>query len=629
MSKMHTYIFGNPSGWALYEGDPAEQDYFRSFYVISRHGSRMMVNRRDDGSVVYTYVRYDMIEGSDRKGAAHFGMSVILHDGSYTPMFSTVYRFMDTLFAKVLQRDDSPFSVLEGNVIRYNVLKLEDRRECIEWIKATLPRIFEKTGLVNLADDTSFAEGQAGRVAMFANNASDETVMQSFRKNNWIALSSTFKAKASETSGTEANEEVNLFDILRQHSSLTKTLLDISTGVKAYDSLALDKIGHRIDESRSVLLNYKNSSPADAKETDELLQRYSELLVSLDAVRNRPSITGATGSVSSPPIDPDKTVPPGTGDTPGPSTIHTSGPKQLSIEPITRFISKNLSQIVGVSTIIIFVILFTLLLRNCHPLKPALQPGEDPINVSQYGINPDPDPADDSFRSQFQDLINARDLSQAYALIKDHPDRDSYESVLDKSIKNHLWSLVETDNGEVLIVSFFTENDSMLDDLRFSDENDNGIRQWTARAQNYATIKNILSRSKISKADYEGCKNLIESFGDRYASKGTDLENKYRSQQQTAPPKEKQPTKDEVWVKVDKIKTNFNGDRRKGVGFDVIKGSPFTITSSHKIEIPNGMKYNSVNTGKTEYRITINTPNTYKFKIRTDKNTYPVTITVK
>lgn len=59
---MRTYIYGVPQGFDFYEKDVQFTDYFKSFYISSRRGRRFLINRKENGETIYTYLRYGMKE---------------------------------------------------------------------------------------------------------------------------------------------------------------------------------------------------------------------------------------------------------------------------------------------------------------------------------------------------------------------------------------------------------------------------------------------------------------------------------------------------------------------------------------------------------------------------------------
>lgn len=286
MSQIKTYIFGNPAGWALYEGDSNEIDYFKGFYISSRKGARLMVNRREDGSTAYTYINYDMQEASDRRGDAHFGMAFILPGGRYTSEFNTIFRFMDTLYHKAMEQPSPIYAMDAEGLIRYRVNKLDEAADTIEWIKKTIPRIFDRLELKNWSYDDSFCDGTSGVIPRYADSetdeeVTDEVVLDGFRHNNWIAISPAFKR---DTAG-QAETEVSLSDLIRKHMSLSNRLLAAATNATPISLEELDDINSQVGNARKTLSEYIKTQPADMAEAINCQRQFFELYPAIDKIK--------------------------------------------------------------------------------------------------------------------------------------------------------------------------------------------------------------------------------------------------------------------------------------------------------------------------------------------------------
>ena len=48
-----TFIYGDPHGFDFYEKDVYLNDYFKGFYISSRRGRRLVVNRRENGETIF------------------------------------------------------------------------------------------------------------------------------------------------------------------------------------------------------------------------------------------------------------------------------------------------------------------------------------------------------------------------------------------------------------------------------------------------------------------------------------------------------------------------------------------------------------------------------------------------
>ena len=80
--QVKTFIYGTPLGFNFYEDDSLYKDYFKAFYISSREGRRLMVNRLDNGETTYNFLCYRIAEAGNRPNA-FFGMSLVLGDYQY------------------------------------------------------------------------------------------------------------------------------------------------------------------------------------------------------------------------------------------------------------------------------------------------------------------------------------------------------------------------------------------------------------------------------------------------------------------------------------------------------------------------------------------------------------------
>lgn len=275
-----SYIFGNPTGWALYEGDASENDYFKSFYVSRRRGDRLMVNRRPDGSVVYTYINYELCESSERCGASHFGMAIILDNFLYTPDFDTIYRFMRDAFQRLVDRDDSPFTPF-GDKLRYTITKLSDAETPIEWLKAILPKILDKVSIKVL--DRSLGSGQAGVMATLPDTALSTDIENAFFQYSWVIISPIFAQQQRDSNENDNSTtdlpEISLRDLDIQNKEMVKHMLDMALDKVTYSWNDIKELTNMKDDSRALLITYLRSEPDEdeKKYVKRILEDYSQL----------------------------------------------------------------------------------------------------------------------------------------------------------------------------------------------------------------------------------------------------------------------------------------------------------------------------------------------------------------
>lgn len=310
--NVQTFIFGNPDGWKLYNKDQSEVSYFKSFYVNSRRGPRLMVHRRDDGSVVYVWLMYGIAE--KRKGGfSHIGFAMILPDNNYIPEFRLVYSFFSTLFYKMLERKDSPVGVNKsGEKLPYAYLihKFDEAKPVMEWLRSNMPNVLKKCSLRSITDDREFSDELSGRIATLSDEATDGEILNAFKRNSWVAISPEYRTKTADVNA-EATIELNLFDVTRLHTKLTGSLLEWAIAGSTISRKQMDDMLAKINDARGLLAAYvKNiTDESEIKEVTHLQHEFSSLVDIVEQLKIKQD---------SLPVDTDYKVDPLPPDPPGP-----------------------------------------------------------------------------------------------------------------------------------------------------------------------------------------------------------------------------------------------------------------------------------------------------------------------
>ena len=101
-----------------------------------------MVNRKDDGTTVYSFLCYGLMEKEGRPNA-FFGCSVTLDDNRYCPDLKGSLRVVRlSVSAGVVGAGNVLFFVNDGGILQYKVDKFSDIPDEIDWLKSNLPNIF-------------------------------------------------------------------------------------------------------------------------------------------------------------------------------------------------------------------------------------------------------------------------------------------------------------------------------------------------------------------------------------------------------------------------------------------------------------------------------------------------------
>ncbi|MBO5631450.1 MAG: hypothetical protein J5965_20475, partial [Aeriscardovia sp.] len=187
--QVKTFIYGTPFGFNFYEDDSQYKDYFKGFYISSREGRRLMVNRLDNGETTYNFLCYRITEHGNRPNA-FFGMSLVLDDFMFCADFGNLYEWFNFLFDKLIK--ERKLFINKDAQLLYNVSKFEEDVGDVEWLKANLPNILSSHDIKLQKYDSSFSDKKTGKVVQFNNSEKSEVILKAFKQSRWISLSSSF-----------------------------------------------------------------------------------------------------------------------------------------------------------------------------------------------------------------------------------------------------------------------------------------------------------------------------------------------------------------------------------------------------------------------------------------------------
>lgn len=285
-SMIRTFIYGDPHGFDFYEKDAALNNYFKGFYISSRRGRRLMVNRRDNGDTIYNYLQYNLKEVIDRPTHAFFGMSVIIDDYEYCPNFKILLEWFDFLFDKLLN-ERQLFKTDNDGRVRYQVHKFSDNPSDAEWLKLNLPNIFT-SGRAKLEkyDKNVFGEGKAGQVVSFKSAVSEKRLFEAFKKYNWISITAEIVEQEDSESGLSEEIELDYNELDGKLNEYNQRLLPVAVDVSKAVPEELNLMDSDVQE---ICVSLSSYIPRlfDAEETDlfrNLSSKYESLKSSIGAV---------------------------------------------------------------------------------------------------------------------------------------------------------------------------------------------------------------------------------------------------------------------------------------------------------------------------------------------------------
>ncbi|MDD7319363.1 MAG: hypothetical protein PUG74_11925 [Prevotellaceae bacterium] len=258
-----TLIFGNTHGFDFYEQDVDYEDYVKSFYISTRKGKRLMVNRRGNGETLYNYLHYGIKESIDRPTNGLFGMSLVVSDSLFCTDFRKIFEWFDYLFehivqeGKILRKDES-------DTYKYVIGKFSDNKASVEWIKNTLPNIFsEKSDLRLVRYDSSFSDENTGKVAGLNDEESNEDILAVFKKYSWISISSEFPHHTHRNNANSPEIELSYQDLNNLYNRLTNISFKASIGQDRLTEdefkLMLGKVRNIYDDLQKYLPSISNT----------------------------------------------------------------------------------------------------------------------------------------------------------------------------------------------------------------------------------------------------------------------------------------------------------------------------------------------------------------------------------
>lgn len=267
-----TYIYGTPQGFDFYEHEVAWEKYFQSFYVSSRKGKRLMVNRRTAGSTVYSFLCYGLTD-KGRRPNAFFGFSVILGDNMYSPDLKELYDWFDYLFTKLVDRGVL-FSRNDGGILQYKTSRFADVRDEMEWLKSNLPNIFTKTssGISFRSYDGSYSSHNIGRVVCCNIDTPTSKIVETLKKSHWIAVSPLFAPE-------EELEEISFSDLEDKRDKYTQSLLSLAVNLSPRHLSDLMDVAKECDAVIKTLRKHVNAAKDAVEEKNcvEIGEKYRQL----------------------------------------------------------------------------------------------------------------------------------------------------------------------------------------------------------------------------------------------------------------------------------------------------------------------------------------------------------------
>lgn len=299
---METFVYGTPYGFNFYEDLASMDNYFKGFYISSRKGKRLTVNRREDGITIYSYLCYDLLDVKKRRNA-FFGCSVVLDRGQFCPDFKVLFDWFDYLFGKIVERG-KVFRINGDGQQQYLIYKFKDAEAEMEWLKTNMPNIFKSKDVSMLTYDGSFTQQNAGKVLCCNIDTPTVQLVDDFRRYNWLSVSTEFAPEpVIEISFTDLETRINDYNQQMVGMAINPTP-DTLPALKAIET-DCHKLISDLD-----LYSRKIKDESELKNFHESRKKYSDLLVNVRTLISRIETAPGPKPPTPPKPQPDPPEPP-------------------------------------------------------------------------------------------------------------------------------------------------------------------------------------------------------------------------------------------------------------------------------------------------------------------------------
>lgn len=572
---IRTYIYGVPHGFDFYEKDANLNNYFKGFYISSRRGRRLMVNRQENGETIYSYLQYGLKEVERQPLHSFFGMSLVVDDYQYCPNFKVLLEWFDYLFYKLV-KEQRIIKKNEDGVLCYVIHKFEEVSEEVNWLKSNIPNIITKSGQADdvrveiCKYDKSFFAGNVGQIVCFNKPVSEKRLFEVFHKYSWISVSSQILEKEEvNTSGNIADSEVielSYEDLDKQSNEFTKQLLSIALD-DGTSTASLDEIEETVRKKCIILENYLPSidNSEEKNRFKNLTSKYNSLREQIATLLLKSNGTISTGvspqeetlycfsckkkkplsDFSSPKSTKCKEcegkdyVDPVVGD--GYKVCKSCGKKkalkafcnsEAEICDDCRNIEQQKAEKGVLQTLISNIQLTKYFLRISMGLlviiiiitviffskKKIDNVGHDIVKNDSTQIEKKSNDSNADIQ-EVNRLIKSYKFKDLFEYIKGKQDADKYKSLIKQSVNDYLWKIIDTStsatSAQEEIERFYIGNIELLEFIGFNQDDKD---TWREIITDYNQMLSILKKSKVTEKDIKVGEEILKKHRNLYPS---------------------------------------------------------------------------------------------------------------
>lgn len=568
---IRTYIYGVPHGFDFYEKDANLNNYFKGFYISSRRGRRLMVNRQENGETIYSYLQYGLKEVERQPLHSFFGMSLVVDDYQYCPNFKVLLEWFDYLFNKLV-KEQRIIKKNEDGVLCYVIHKFEEVSDEVNWLKNIIPNIITKS---EQADDVkveiskydkSFFVGNVGQIVCFNKPVSEKRLFEVFHKNSWISVSSEILEKEEvNTSGNIADSEVIEYsyeELDEECNKFTEILLSIAIDISCTSVTDLAEIEGKVQKTCINLENYLPTidNIEEKNKFKNLESKYNSLKDKILTLQSKS--TGTISTSTSPqgknlycfsckkykPLshfrsiestkckeceEKDHIEP---ADNEGYKVCKHCGKKkalkafcnsetdicddcsnikqQKSENSALQRLKENIPLTKGFVRISmgLLVVVATIMIIFFSRMKNDNEVhGIARIDSTQIVKN-----SSNVDIKEVNRFIRSYNFKELFEYIREKQDADKYKSLIKHSVNGYLWKIIDTStSAQEDIERFYIENNELLEFIGF-DKDDKDT--WRETITDYNQMLSIIKKDKVTEKDVEVGKEILKKHSNLFPS---------------------------------------------------------------------------------------------------------------
>lgn len=568
---IRTYIYGVPHGFDFYEKDANLNNYFKGFYISSRRGRRLMVNRQENGETIYSYLQYGLKEVERQPLHSFFGMSLVVDDYQYCPNFKVLLEWFDYLFNKLV-KEQRIIKKNEDGVLCYVIHKFEEVSDEVNWLKNIIPNIITKS---EQADDVkveiskydkSFFVGNVGQIVCFNKPVSEKRLFEVFHKNSWISVSSEILEKEEvNTSGNIADSEVIEYsyeELDEECNKFTEILLSIAIDISCTSVTDLAEIEGKVQKTCINLENYLPTidNIEEKNKFKNLESKYNSLKDKILTLQSKS--TGTISTSTSPqgknlycfsckkykPLshfrsiestkckeceEKDHIEP---ADNEGYKVCKHCGKKkalkafcnsetdicddcsnikqQKSENSALQRLKENIPLTKGFVRISmgLLVVVATIMIIFFSRMKNDNEVhGIARIDSTQIVKN-----SSNVDIKEVNRFIKSYNFKELFEYIREKQDADKYKSLIKHSVNGYLWKIIDTStSAQEDIERFYIENNELLEFIGF-DKDDKDT--WRETITDYNQMLSIIKKDKVTEKDVEVGKEILKKHRNLFPS---------------------------------------------------------------------------------------------------------------